>query len=470
MKKFWKYFTLTILFLLGLCCVGVLYLFFVPNSSLFGICYISYHHYQNSENYKMENVSTIKLNSNSYNVNLVSSEEDKVYIKVYSNSFGFSTTNKKHTKITSSIEEGTLTFNVTEPTGALLKNSSYIEIYIPESKSFNLSLTNNKAKTTLNDNSIQIENLNYKTNNGDFIVNAASISNNICLELNKATFEISKDVSTNNNDVTIKLTSGKFNAKNSAFKNIKIESNTRGVIIAKSCESIQQQTDSAGGRIEIETVSNATIKSSSTNVYFGKVLNGTIIELKNGDISINEITRTSYLVTDSGKINVNTSNSYLELKTNSGDITVSNAKDDVSVDTKHGTVNITFAENALSKFLTACLTDGKLISSGLNKINLVVSDNGRAELNMADIKGESSIKGNNGSIFIKVNKLSSYKLVTKSEGIVRVNLAQIPQFGGYTTKEEVTTYVNCTSSSYNNDVLDVSTKAGSLTILDSNFA
>jgi len=346
-----------------------------------------------------------------------------------------------------------------------------VELQIPTSKEFNLSLKNNKAETTIENATLKIKNLSYTTNNGNLYIEKANLYGDINLTLNKATCSVSSAVVTNNNNVTLKLTSGSFKATGSVFKDISIKENARGVILVKECSNINEEITSAGGRIEIETVSFANIKSSSSNIYIKEILNGASITLtENGSVSINELTGRSSISTNAGDVTINTLNSYLDVTTENGDISISNAKDKVNISTKYGTANVSFDEEATNKFLSATLDDGQIIASGAEQVNIVITGNGRADLNMSDIVGLSSIEVNTGSVYVKINKLSKYKLTTKSEGSVRVNLAQIPNYGGYTTKQETTTYVNCTSTTYGANVLDVSTTSGDLTILDTNFA
>jgi len=470
MKKFWKYFTLTILLLLGLCCVGILYLFFVPNSSLFGICYISNNEHYTSQDYSKTNVETIILNSNNYDVKIVDTDSDNISIKVYSNTFGFVLTKNKAVSIIPKLNNGSLTFNITEPTGFAFNSSSYIELSIPDSKTFNLNLKNNKAETKLNSSKIKLNNLTYETNNGDFVIENVTISGDIKLNLNKATLEYSSSVNNNSNDVYLNLTTGKFDASSSTFNDVIIESNTRGVVLIKECANITQDTTSAGGRIEVDTAKFVNIKSSSTNVYINNITDGAIIDLTNGNISIKDLTDNSSLTTDSGNINIDKLNSYSNIKTNTGNVTISNAQEHIELQTNYGTINIHYSDDAINRFVSAILDDGKIIVSGLEKINLNINGNGRAELDMKDVKGLSSIVANSGAVYVKVNKNAKYKLATKSDGSVRVNLAQIAQYGGYTTKDLTTTYVNCTSSTFDSNVLEISTTTGNLTVLDSNFA
>ena len=152
MKKFWKYFTLTILFLLGLGCVGVLYLFFVPSSTLFGLAYITHNSTIESESYTINELNEVEIVSRNYNVNIVPTEENSVSAKVYSNAFGFVPAKSENVKITSKVNlaTNTLTFNISEPYGAMFKASSKIDLFIPSSKIIDLTITNRNAKTVKN--------------------------------------------------------------------------------------------------------------------------------------------------------------------------------------------------------------------------------------------------------------------------------------------------------------------------------
>ena len=89
MKVFVRYFLIVILLLIGLFALGILYLFFVPGSSLFGITYISYSDNYNSEAYDASNISTIRLNSRAYDVFVVPASSEEISVRVYANSLGF---------------------------------------------------------------------------------------------------------------------------------------------------------------------------------------------------------------------------------------------------------------------------------------------------------------------------------------------------------------------------------------------
>ena len=476
MKTVGKYFTLTILMLLGLGCIGVLYLFFVPGSTLFNIRYLNAKETAIKE--FSSDISTINLNSRDYDVSIVTNEEDKITLTVYANSFGFVLTKDASPSIYSEISSGVLSIEVNEPHGFALPGRSYVELSIPEDKRFNYNLTNNKAETFVNNSELKIGNLSYKTNNGDLNLTACKINGNLALDLNKATCTVSEGVTIENTsrdskkaNLELKLTTGKFYAKASTFDEVNITKNDRGVIEFKESLHLREDIASSGGRIVAEKIYNISIKSSATNIYVKEITGGAIIELSSGNVEIDSLTgNSSTLTTDSGNITLNNVYSPITTTTKNGNITIKNAFNSQKASTSYGDINITFNPSATSKYIDASLKNGKLVVAGIEKISLTITGNGRAELDMANIVGQSYIDGKSGSIFVKVNKDSVYKLLTESEGSVRVNLTQIPQYGGYTTKTETITYVNCNSGGNNGNELHITTGSGDLTVLDSNFA
>jgi hypothetical protein len=161
MKKVWKYVIITLLMLLGLCCVGVLYLFFVPNSSLFGITYINNNKKLSSLKYDKEDVTEVVLNSRAYEINILTSSDSNIYTEVKSHSFGFVLTKNEVCDIKATLTNNILTLNVIEPYGLATPNNSEINLYLPANKSFDLTLINKKAKIIL-DTDIKINNLNLQ--------------------------------------------------------------------------------------------------------------------------------------------------------------------------------------------------------------------------------------------------------------------------------------------------------------------
>lgn len=479
MKKVWKYIIITLLLLLGLCCVGVLYLFFIPNSNLFNITYINNSKELVSAKYEMTNVNTIALISRSYDVNVCSTEEKTIYVEAESRSFGFVLEKNKTFAITESLNDGMLTIHIQEPHGFATNFNSSVNLYIPASKIFNLNLSNYKANTTIKNENIKINNLTYSTTNGDFNFVKGSISGNLKLTLNKSIFKISENVEiSKTNDVTLSLTTGKFYAEHSVLGDVTINSNVRGVIKINECETLTENIVSAGGSINITKISQINVKTSDTNIYIHEITDGALIKLTgSGSVSIGVVNGQSSIETNSGSTTINVVNSIIMIESNTGNITVWTAKMKTSVKTNYGDVQIYFDEsdkavsykdNSDARVLIANITNGKLNATGVENVDVKISNNGRLFLKMINVYGSNKIEGSNGEINIVVNKSSSYILTTKTNtGNVKVNLAQIPEYGGYTTQSERVTNVNCEFSS---NALNASTTNGNLKILDTNFA
>lgn len=485
MKKVGKYVAITFLLLLGLCCVGVLYLFFIPNSSLFNITYINNHKSYCSLNYDISTISQVNVNSRSYDVNILETDKTVVYTEVFSNSFGFVLQSNKNPTISSSVQNGVLTFNIIEPYGFATKGDSYINVYLPKTSQLNLNLKNKNAETSLNSKNVTINNLTYQTTNGDFNFENGTINGSLNLTLNKSTFYISSTASTNSNKVELKLTSGKFYAKHSKFGNIEIKRNERGTISVNECADLIQNSKSAGGQISVKKLDYINVKTGDTIINLGHVRHGASIDItKSGNIKINTLIGSSTIITRSGNIKIKNCEDPAVLHTDTGDIKVTNAKKIIRIKTNYGQVNVNFADDAEhysvsknSRILYANIYNGKLTAKGVEHIGvadeqdpetilgITVTGNGRVNLRMNDVCGENMISGKNGNVSLVVDSNSKYMLTTASKsGAVRVNLMQTTSYYGYTAKSSTTTAVNCSTS---DNTLSVTTKNGDLTLLDS---
>ncbi len=501
MKKVGKYIIITLLLLLGLCCVGGLYLFFVPNSSLFNITYINLHSLQKTAKFSTHNISSIEVNSRSYDVVVLPHSEDEIYLEVKSSSFGFVLKQNKHTKITYKIKNNVLIFDVTEPHGFAIKNDSEVRLYLPKKQAFNLKLSNKDAQTEITNKDIYLNDFTYSTNSGDLLLKKLSINGKLNLNLNKSKCELDSSVVTKSNEaetsnnVDLSLTTGKFYAKNSILRNIIIKNNNRGTIILGECADIDEFKPSAGGQIVAKKVMHINVDASDTIININEKAQHANINLTgSGKVYIAELEGDSRITTNSGNITVNKCKSNLTAYTDEGNITIKKAYKTIATKTQYGNIDVSFSEDAEhysktaeypSRVLHAILHNGKLTAKGVEHIGfnnsivskdseassgIVVTGNGRVHLEMSDVCGDNNIVGKNGSVYVVVNHLSVYKLTTNpttpTKGNVRVNLMQVSNYFGYRTKSEVITYVNSTSSSYNNNTLTVSTEKGDLTLLD----
>ncbi len=489
MNKVGKYIIISLLLLLGLGCVGILYLFFIPNSTLFNITYINLNDRIKSLSYNVSasSINQIKINSRSYDLNIVPVENSEISLEMYTNSFGFVFVENSNFKIVSALENGILTFDIDEPHGFATTNNSYINLSIPKDHPISLDLTNKNSSISISSKSLILNNLSYSTNAGEFNFFEGKINGNLNLKIDKGSFNISKNVETNSNNIQLGLTKGKFNAADSSFGNITVTENQRGVISVLECVNFYHNSEhaiSAGGQINIGTLSQTTLRSSDTKVSIKNVTYANIDLTGAGDVFIDKVMGYSPISTTSGNIIINNSHAEISAHTTSGNITIKNAMKTVSIRTISGTANVSFSEDAekhtstnRSRVLHANIHNGTLNASGVehighadqnnseNIIGITITGNGSVNLTMNDVSGSNSIYGNDGNVNIVINDTSDYILNTStSTGNVRVNLKQISESGGYRTKTATTTNVNCNSSSNN---LNVSTNAGNLTILDS---
>ena len=496
MKKFFnkigKYLILVFLLLLGLAAVGVLYLFFVPGSNLFGITYISKNTLVESDKFAIDAINCVKLTSTNYNVHVVTTESDKVSVKVLNNSFGFVKKEVKDVKISAETIEDTLVFVVTEPTGFALKNNSYIQLILPANHEVDLSLKNSAAETSISSENLKLNDLSYTTKNGNATLSNVTITGSVDLSLGNSTFTTGEIVMPNKSTskINISLTTGKFDATNSILGDVTVKANERGIIEIKECNIFYEEVAVAGGSIKIGKLLEAIIKTSDTNVKLGEVTDNVIITLTNsGNVEIDSIAYSSDIITKQGDVKINSAKCpQLVLQTDSGNITATGLNNYVNALTTHGQINLTWADDAEhhntetssnSRHLRASITgNGKVVAKGVEHVDITIEGRGRAELNMPTVSGKNKISGHNGSVSVLVASNAQYALKTTSEsGSVKVNLMQVPNFQGYTDLDHEIIYVNSDNDEYptatnleewatNVNLLEITTKSGSLTVLN----
>lgn len=458
--------------------MGVLYLFFVPNSSLFGITYVSYNKNIKSQNVDSASIQKVVLNSRAFNVDVVDSNDSTISAKVRCNVFGFVMKQNKDISVTTDVESGVLTISVKEPYGAAVLNNSYIELYLPN-KTFDLQLNNYMAKTSVST-AAKINNLKYKTNNGNFEIKSGKVLGKLDLDFGNANFTISEGVETNNNDVDLKITTGKFYSQ-SKLGEINIKANKRGVVEIKECTKLTEEIKSAGGRIKIGTVGNVNVVTSDTNLYFDKINSGAVISLTGaGNVNIKEINGISTIETANGKIFVEIANSTLNLKSIHGNIIVKKAYLSTVAKNSYGDIDIQFADeaesyntNTNSRNITTETKNGKITINGVEHINLLITGSGRANVTFNNVYGKNQmVAKDRGSLNVVVDKNAKYMLKTSAKGSVNVNLAQTTEYSGYKTNTERITYVNCLESEYNESLdaaLVVTADKGNIYLVDTNF-
>lgn len=455
MKKVWKYLIITILLLTGLFFAGLLFLFFVPSSSIFGITFISHNERLISKDYKLENVNQIVLNSRSYTIEVLSTSSSNLSARVEGHSLGYVTINNSKLLLKEELENGILTFSVIEPHGVAFKNSSKITLYIPEAskdKPINLKFKNDNANVNIDSSKIYIKNLDYSANDGNVEFKNVNISGNLNLDLQKTNFYINSTAEINNANVDLKLTTGKFDASKSSLGIVNILSNERGVIKLNSCSSINQVAKTTGGRIEANYVGSITYTGSDTNLYIEEIgFSSTITLTNSGEVKINKLSGIAEISTNKGNISIEScTNSLTNLSTTSqsGNIKINNAYFKVFAQTTSGNITTTFAEDAANitkenqniRYFKAITETGKISATGVNKAEVEIKDNGSLDLTFNHFNKDQAInniiKSNNGDVHIKVDSSSAFVLKSKIySGNSRINLSQTDKYKGWTEKE-----------------------------------
>lgn len=480
-SKFGKYFAIVLLSLIGLCAVGVLYLFFVPNSNIFGICYISYNKNFDSSTYSVDEnaINSIALNTRDYDIEVKTSPTSSkdVYVRVYSNSFGFVLKKHSQVNIDAKLLTGDLTFNISEPYGACFKNRSKITLFVPENFDVDLKLNNKNATTDINGEKLKIKNLSATTNNGEFNLNQCSIAENISVTLNRGNFTFGEKVATNRNAVELNTNTGNFYAQNVELGNVEIKSNFRAMIKIKKCVRFNLSNKSAGGSLEIGEVDELVASSSDTNISVNKINAGAVVNLStSGKISVNEICANTTISTHDGdiyvgKVNANT----IWLKTTgNGNINLNNANASVMTDTKYGNINVKFDTNSSSyststnsRKLQASTTNGKVYATDVENLDVNISGNGSAEIYMSNVLGENKIETKSGDVYVQFADASSFVLNTKSDNnVANINCLQFTQIGEQNHIFSGNKTFNINTPSENGNSLTILSSSGYLKVRD----
>ncbi|MBR1987513.1 MAG: DUF4097 family beta strand repeat protein [Clostridia bacterium] len=477
MKGIFRFIIIALIATLGLAMVGVLYLFFIPNATLFGIDYISLNKVYRSQAYNAEKIETIDLSSRAYEVRIVPTDSKNISVKIYANTLGFVKKKYSEVKLDATITGSVLDMNVSEPHGFAWKNDSYIELYLPQTKSYNLTLNNASSKTYLTSAKLKVKEFEYTTNTGNLYLENLEISQGIDLNLSKAKCYMEGNVKLNNNDIELSMSAGDLVAPKCSFKNVTVNKNKGGTIEIKSCEIFTAKVN-AGGRYSVGTADIVNIVSEDTNVNIGTITKGCSITLtKSGKVEVTNVNcPAASIETDTGSIKVKNANEAIRLKSIEGDIVVNNATKLVTAENEYGNIDITFKSDldSYTKDTTYRSVDlknynGKVSVHGVDNIKLKISNKGRANIEMNNVLKASTISGNIGDISVVINKDAKFNLsATGTTGSINVNFLEFEQSGGY-TEDSIPDIVQINGGSSENS-LTITNKKGDIKVLDTVLA
>ena len=189
--------------------------------------------------------------------------------------------------------------------------------------------------------------------------------------------------------------------------------------------------------------------------------------------------------TKSGEVRINNLLDNLIYTSDSGNLTIGSAKTAVSASTVTGDVNVKFVveqtpDLANPKTLIVSTSKGKVVATGVERIQLTITDKGSADIGMENVVGNCWVKSGPGAVNITIKEVAKtvkpegwakYILSTESitgNGSVSVNLSSTEQqnTGGYTDVSEKISYVNGATEECEN-ILSIIITTGSLKIRDS---
>lgn len=475
---------ITILLILGLFCVGLMYLFFIPDSTLFNITFVSRNNIAKSATFNYKMVETVKLETNRFATKICESPDENVYVEVTDKSLGYTLVKNKDLKIEHEYINNIVTFTVTEPTGVLFSASSEIRLYIPNEKTINVEIENKKSDTSLKDGNVQLGSFSYTTKSGDIVLEKGRILNKSTFNLDKASCEFKDKFYLKDADVEILLNSGKFNAKNVNLNNVKISKNVNGVILLNNCNTLTQDLETSNGRIEVNKLNLATITAGKTKITINEVTENINATFKNsGSISIgtlqnSERSTTSSISTLDGNISISNCKFSVLLESTGGNISVLNAYEFCQAKTVSGNISISYAEKALSASNGISRTayiktvSGNVYITGVDYISLLEITNGYANINYNNICGKNFIKANEGKVDICLNMNSKYDFTAKTNsGKIKVNFTQTEKYNGWTETQfkNIENHISINNNEDHNNLLNVESSSGNIFVTDTNL-
>jgi len=488
-KRILNFVLVTILLLLGLFCVGLLYLFFVPNSTLFGVTFISRNNKALSETYHYDDVQLVKLSANRFDIEICESPNNDIYVQTLDKSLGYTTVKNKNMIIKSELVNNVVTYTITEPTGALFKSSSYVKLFVPNQKIIDVKIVNNKSETIIEDSNVVVGNLSYTTKSGDIVFEKGKVKNKISLNLNKADCEFEREFQLEDANLDIKSTSGKVEAKRLNFNNVNILENKNAVIQINQCNSISQSNPSTGGKIEINKLNTASITAGDTNIIINEVAVGVNIDLKkSGYVKINSFldnsnSETSSIITNSGDITISNCKSSIIVNTKDGNINISNAYRYCKATSTSGNITISYAEDAqsfdadgISRSAYIVTTTGKINLTGVEYLPILeIKQDGSATVNFTNVLGENEIIANEGNIGVVIDMNAKFNFKsTSNAGDVKVNFTQTEKTGGWTDKripkDENKDFISINNYNDTKNSLSITSTSGNIYVVDTNLA
>ncbi len=427
LKKIGKYLLILLLLISGVAVLALLFLFFVPSASIFGISYISRDKNTFSKAYLTTGISEVKLTNSSYPVRVINSSNEEISVKVHDNTFGYVLTKNKNLTLTSKVNQTTsgaqLEFMVGEPHGLASRSDSYIELRLPKKFATSLTLVNGSADTTIKlENSTTINNFSLQSSSGQVNLSTGKIAGELNLALGRTSFTAGESFDLANASIVAGLTSGTFDtfANTSTIASITINNLGSGRFNINNCNKIVgEKLSESGGKITIKKLNgSAEITAADTNIVIDQasVSSVTIALTKSGSIKFGEVEGSTFsATTNTGDITVSRTTAPFYLESEQGNISVDSAaiissvtdQAPIRIVNNSGNINLNYSRNAddLDKNFWASVQNnkGRTTINEVKRLDLKITGNGAADVTFFKVDGISNINATGkGSIYVLV--------------------------------------------------------------------
>lgn len=488
---------------------GLAYLFLVSGSELFGIIRVTNRATDNYNlgEYNINNLNTIEISTNRYDVQVMASSADSYVTSFVKNDIS-GLVKKKNSKTEFSYYYNgptkSLKISLKEIDGWVSVGESRVLVVVPDflwTQDLNIKISAKKSacaivsgiETTEASEKSVLNLLEIKNNHGNINFDNLKI-NQLKINTNSAGIYAGENVSGKMLYAEISMKNGTldFTGAGNAVEVLSKEGASvdevdfiinklrinkigkKGKIKALRVEELSsgEGVELTGGSCSIKNLSLFSIKSKNFDLNIG-VLNGgltssTSVFRASGDGKFS-LTGNSYsamnIVTNEGSINIAECYEAVSVESASGNIIIKNAHHEVGVINISGDTNISFHEetpeyNELSKYrciTSARIKSGKFVASGINKINLTVDAGGKPkiELRFNKVIGANLINAGAGSLLVVTPDSGPYEL-----NLYPTNVKADIDIGTVTLKEKKTSenffrYVFCESGQNDGNLLEV---------------
>lgn len=354
--------------------------------------------YPNGESDEIKVVESLKFSGFVKQINSNCKVDVSVYDKIFSQS---------------SAQVKTLKINVTEPTGWVSKNGSFVKVYIPENLEIKNLLVNSKEgdikySSDVGENKIAFDDVYLQTSNyGKIFINNKQTINNYYLATGYSTLSFEDTNSISANKITFQTESGNFVFSNNASTAtlnltnglvVSSTNNTSGPHIKIDVLNSDLKADCKNGTFNIgqigqeDSPKQVAFSTNKATIKFKKVYGNISVLSGEGDtqnnVSITNFKSTglsNIIESGAGNVLVEKLDGTLAVETSSGNINLKNVSYDktIALSTRSGDINIDYnfhAGNVLDaslKIVTAtgnikvnnlsCKFDIKVLNSSSNK-------------------------------------------------------------------------------------------------------